>query len=239
MWEALPLVPHSPLYIMSQGKKHAAKAALVENDSYAVAEAMELLTKVSTSSFDGAAEIHVRINADTTQADQLVRTTVSLPHGTGKKVRIAAFVPDDLVDDAKKAGAAIAGKEALIADIESGKIDFDIAVAVPAVMKDLGKIAKTLGQKGLMPNPKAGTVTQDVAKTIQELAKGRVEIKMDKAGIVHCTFGRVSFGAKKLQENFEVFMAAIHEAKPTGIKGNYINSITVCPSMGPGITVTM
>ena len=219
------------------GKKYAEKAALIENKNYPIDEAADLLTKVSTTSFDATAEIHIRINADTTQADQLVRTTVVLPHGTGKKVRIAAFVPDDYVDEAKKAGADIAGKEDLIAQVESGTIDFDIAVAMPDVMRDLGKIAKTLGQKGLMPNPKAGTVTKDIAKTIEELKKGRVEVKMDKSGIIHTTFGKMSFGKDKLKENLETLMNAIQEAKPTGIKGNYIASVTIAPSMGPGIKV--
>lgn len=221
-----------------KGKKYAEKSALVENKSYPVAEAVVLLAKVSTSSFDGTAEAHIRINADTTQADQLVRTTVVLPHGTGKSVRIAAFVQDDLIDKAKKAGADKAGNDDLIKEVDGGKIDFDIAVASPEVMKSLGKIAKTLGQKGLMPNPKAGTVTQDVERTISELKKGRIECKMDKDGIIHTTFGKISFGEKKLQENLEALISAIKEAQPIGIKSSYILSITITPTMGPGIKVT-
>lgn len=220
-----------------RGKKYAEKAALITKESYSVEEATELLPKLSTTSFDSTAEAHIRINADTTQADQLVRTTVSLPHGTGKSVRIAAFVTDDLIDTAKKAGAEKAGNEELIKEIEGGKIDFDIAVAVPEVMKGLGKIAKTLGQKGLMPNPKAGTVSQDIAKTISELKKGRIECKMDKDGIIHVPFGKLSFGSKQLQENLEALLNAIKEAKPVGIKGMYISSITIVPTMGPGIRV--
>ncbi len=225
--------------VRKRGKKYTEKAALVETRAYPIAEATELLTKLSTTKFDSTAEVHIRIEADTTQADQLIRTTVSLPHGTGKSVRIAAFVPDDQIDAAKKAGADKAGNEDLVKEIDKGIIDFDIAVAVPAVMKDLGKIAKTLGQKGLMPNPKAGTVTQDIAKTIAELKKGRIEVKMDKQGIIHAVFGKLSFGSAKLKENLETLIHAIKEAKPSGIKGNYIASVTITPTMGPGVKVQL
>ena len=221
-----------------KGKKYAEKAALIEDGkTYSTAEAADLLTKVSTTKFDATAEVHIRIKADTTQADQLVRTTVTLPHGTGKSVKIAAFVPDEQADEAKKAGADIAGMSTLLPDVEQEKINFDIAVATPDVMKDLGKVAKILGQKGLMPNPKAGTVTPDIAKAIEELKKGRIECKMDKQGIIHATFGKVSFGADKLKENLDVILHEINEAKPSGIKGEYIVSISVSPSMGPSITV--
>ncbi|MDD3897020.1 MAG: 50S ribosomal protein L1 [Candidatus Peribacteraceae bacterium] len=222
-----------------RGKKYAEKTALLTKPSYPIEEAAELLTQLSTVSFDATAEAHIRISADTTQADQLVRTTVALPHGTGKSVRIAAFVPDDLIDEARKAGAEKAGNDALVKEIEGGTIDFDVAVAVPEVMKSLGKIAKTLGQKGLMPNPKAGTVTQDIKRTIGELKKGRIECKMDKAGIIHVPFGKISFGGKKLQENLEALLNAIKEAKPSGIKGIYIASVTITPTMGPGIRVQL
>lgn len=222
----------------SRGKKYTAAAAKITKPSYSVAEATELLTQVSTSTFDATAEAHIRINADTTQADQLVRTTVALPHGTGKTVRIAAFVPEEMEADAKKAGADIFGLEELSRDIEAGTINFDVAVAVPAVMKNLGKIAKILGQKGMMPNPKAGTVTDNLTKTIAELKKGRIECKMDKAGIIHVPFGKISFGGKKLQENLDAVLAALDEARPAGIKSLYITSITIAPTMGPGITVT-
>ena len=220
------------------GKKYDNSLKLVEEGKlYTVAEATDLLTKVSTTKFDGTAEVHIRINADTTQADQLVRTTVTPPHGTGKKVRIAAFVADDQADAAKKAGADIAGITELLAAVEQEKIDFDIAVATPDVMKSLGKVAKILGQRGLMPNPKAGTVTPDFAKAIDELKKGRIECKMDKQGIIHTVFGKVSFGGDKLKENLEAILQAIKDEQPAGIKGEYIKSISISPSMGPGIRV--
>jgi len=229
----------SPL-ARARGKKYAEKAVLVEHSKkYSVAEATALLPTLSTTKFDATAEVHIRIHADTTQADQLVRTTVSLPHGTGKSVRIAAFVPEDRVAEAKKAGADLVGKEELIAQIEKGVIDFDVAVAVPEVMKELGKIAKTLGQKGLMPNPKAGTVTTDIAKTIAELKKGRIECKMDKQAIIHAVFGKLSFGPEKLKENLEALLHAVKEAQPSGIKSEYIASVTVAPTMGPGVKVAI
>ena len=225
---------------MSKSKKYAEKAALVEEGKiYTVAEACELLPQLSTVKFDATAEVHINIKADTTQADQLVRTTITLPNGTGKSVRIAAFVPDEEADAAKKAGADIAGISTLLPDVEQEKIDFDVAIATPAVMKDLGKVAKILGQRGLMPNPKAGTVTQDVAKTIDELKKGRIECKMDKNGIIHTVFGKMSFGAKKLEENLSTILAAVKDAKPVGIKGEYIKSISVSPSMGPSVKVAL
>lgn len=223
----------------TRGKKYKEKAKLIEKKAYPAAEACELLTKVSTATFDATAEAHIRINADTTQADQLVRTTVNLPHGTGKSVRVAAFVTDDLIDEAKKAGAERVGSDDLIKEIEEGKIDFDVAVAVPRMMKNLGKIAKTLGQKGLMPNPKAGTVTEQIGKTIEALKKGRIECKMDKFGIIHVPFGKISFGGKKLQENLDALLAAVQEARPTGIKATYILTVTVAPTMGPGVRVQL
>lgn len=222
-----------------RSKQYKAKAALITQPIYSIADATELLTKLSTTKFDATAEAHIRINADTTQADQLVRTVVPLPHGTGKTIRIAAFVPDEMVNEAKKAGADIAGSDDLVKDIEGGKIDFDVAVAVPSMMKGLGKIAKTLGQRGLMPNPKAGTVTDNIAKTIEALKKGRIECKMDKFGIIHTAFGKISFGPAKLKENLEALIAAVKEAQPSGIKGIYILTVTVAPTMGPGVRVQL
>lgn len=222
-----------------RGKKYREKAKLLQQSTYTLSEAVALLTKVSTVAFDATAEVHIRINADPTQADQIVRTIVDLPHGSGKTPRIAAFVPDDIMESAKKAGAFKAGNADLIREIEEGKIDFDVAVAVPKIMKDLGKVAKTLGQRGLMPNPKAGTVTENVVKTIEALRKGRTECKMDTFGIIHTIFGKVSFGAEKLQENLQTLLQALEEARPAGIKDPYIRSITITPTMGPGIRITL
>lgn len=239
--------PHPPIIMTkaspiarAHGKKYEEKLKLTEEGKiYEITEACDLLPKLSTVKFDATAEVHIKINADTAQADQLVRTTVALPHGTGKKVRIAAFVKDDQAEAAIKAGADIAGITELLAAVEQEKIEFDIAVATPDVMKDLGKVAKTLGQRGLMPNPKAGTVTPDFTKAIDELKKGRIECKMDKQGIIHAVFGKVSFGAKKLQENLEVILSEIKDAQPVGIKGEYIQTVSVSPSMGPGIRVAV
>lgn len=232
---ATPHVPEPGA--VARGKKYRAAAARMERRSYPLAEAVALLTQVSTTTFDGTAEAHIRINADPTQADQIVRTIVDLPHGTGKTIRIAAFVPDDRVQEAKEAGATLAGNDALIKDIEAGTIAFDVAVAVPSFMKNLGKVAKILGQKGLMPSPKAGTVTEHISRTIEALQKGRVECKMDKLGIIHVPFGKISFGTQKLQENLEALLAALREAQPSGIKGIYMLSVTITPTMGPGIRI--
>lgn len=221
------------------GKKYREKKKLVDKLSYSLEEGVALLTKVGVTSFDASAEVHIRIAADMTQSDQLVRGTVTLPHGTGKKVRIAAFVTDDLVDDAKKAGALHAGNADLIKKIEGGMLDFDITVAMPQLMKDLGRLAKVLGPKGLMPSPKSGTVSDKPAKIIEELGKGRIEFKMDKQSIIHTTFGKLSFGEKKLLENLQLLLQAIKDAQPSGIKGAYIISISINPTMGPGIKVQM
>ncbi|HLD71151.1 MAG TPA: 50S ribosomal protein L1 [Candidatus Peribacteraceae bacterium] len=221
-----------------RGKNYAEKKALITKPILPLNEAVELLTKLSTAKFDATAEVHIRILADTTQADQLVRTTVNLPHGTGKDVKIAAFVPDDLIKEAKAAGAVLAGNEDLIKQVAEGKIEFEIAVAHPKLMKDLGKVAKVLGQKGLMPSPKAGTVTENVVKAIGELKKGRIECKMDKQGIIHTVFGKLSFGPKKLEENLAALLTAVKEARPSGIKGEYIASVSVSPTMGPSVKVS-
>ncbi|MEI8230507.1 MAG: 50S ribosomal protein L1, partial [Candidatus Peregrinibacteria bacterium] len=165
--------------------------------------------------------------------------TVALPHGTGNTVRIAAFAPEDREKEALEAGADVAGKETLIEEIMKGNINFDVAVAVPEVMKELGKIAKTLGQKGLMPNPKAGTVTTNLKKTIAELKKGRIECKMDKFGIIHATFGKLSFGSEKLLQNLEALLQGVKDARPSGIKSIYILTVTVAPTMGPGMRIEM
>jgi len=228
---------HAAYIIMRKpGKRYkSALNALKEKPTYGLSEAIKLLGQAGATKFDGTAEIHFNLNIDTKQADQTVRTTVVLPHGTGKKLKIAAVVSDDKVKAAKEAGATAAGMEDLIAEFGKGKFDYDIVVAMPDVMKNLGKVAKVLGQKGLMPNPKSGTVTTDIEKTIEELSRGRIELRNDKEGNVHSIFGKVSFKEEELENNLKAILQAMRDNKPSGVKGTFIKSITVCTTMGPGI----
>lgn len=217
------------------GKKYREVKKLVDKPNYELGDAVALVKKTSAVKFDASCEVHMQMGLDPKQADQLLRGTVVLPHGTGKSVRVIAFVSEAHVKAAKAAGASLAGVEELIEKINKGWLDFDVAVATPDVMKNLGKIAKTLGQKGLMPNPKAGTVTTDPAKTIAEIMKGKVEFRMDKLANVHNVFGKVSFEQANLEENLKAFLRAIIAAKPAGAKGIFVKSITVTSTMGPGI----
>lgn len=219
------------------GKKYREALALVDKEAYELDEALELLKKTSTTKFDSSCEVHLKLGLDPKQADQNIRTSTSLPHGTGKDVRVVAFVAEDQIKAAKDAGAMEAGTEELVKKIEGGWTDFDVAVASPDQMKELGKIAKTLGQKRLMPNPKAGTVTPDIAKTIEELKKGKIELRVDKEANLHNIFGKVSFETANLKENFSTLLKAVQEAKPASSKGTYIRSITLATSMGPGIAL--
>lgn len=220
-------------------KKHTEKVKLVQKREYPLDEAVALLTQVSTTKFDGTAEVHVRLFTDPAKGEEQVRSTVSLPHGTGKDVRVICIVPEDRVKEVLAAGASKAGEANLISEIEKGKMDFDVVVAVPSVMKGLGKVAKILGQKGLMPSPKAGTVTDDPVRVIQELKKGRIEFRTDKQSIIHSVFGKMSFGNDKLKENLRTLLQAILDARPASIKGDYLKSITITPTMGPGIGVEL
>lgn len=221
-----------------RGKKYRAVLEKIETGKYySVDEAVNLVRETAITKFDSSIEIHIKLGVDPRHADQLVRGTLVLPGGTGKEVKVIAFVSDDQVKIAKAAGAVDAGSDDLIEKVAGGWMDFDIAVATPEVMKKLGKIAKTLGQKGLMPNPKAGTVTTDVEKTISEIKGGKVEYRTDKFGIVHNMIGKVSFGEEKLKENVEAFLKAIKDAKPSASKGAYIQSITLVSSMGPGVKI--
>ena len=206
---------------------------------YSLSDAIDLMIKYSTVKFDPTAEIHFNLGIDPRHADQQVRNTVTLPHGTGKKVRVVVFCTDDKVKEAKDAGAIEAGAEELIDKVSKGWLDFDTAVATPDMMRSLAKIARTLGPKGLMPNPKAGTVTQDIKKTVTELSAGRIEYRNDKNAIIHSVFGKLSFGPEKLKENLETLVKAVQEAKPTGVKGTYIESITINSTMGAGIKLTV
>lgn len=217
------------------GKKYREVKKLVEKKFYLLSEAIALLKKTSFTKFDSSCEVHMKMGLDPKQADQMLRGNVVLPHGTGKRVRVIAFVSEANEKIAREAGAIETGSDLLINKIVKGWLDFDTAVATPDMMKNLGKVAKILGQKGLMPNPKAGTVTTDVAKTIGEIIKGKVEFRMDKLANIHNVFGKVSFDAAHLEENFKAFMQGINAAKPAAVKGVFIKSITLATSMGPGI----
>lgn len=221
------------------GKKFLAAEAMVSKDIYDVTEAIALLKKTSPVKFDASTEISIKLGVDPKKSEQNVRSTVSLPHGTGKTVRVIAFVTEDRAKEAKAAGAMKAGNEELIEEILKGFLDFDVAVATPDMMKSLGKVAKILGQKGLMPNPKAGTVTQDIAKTIEQIKKGQVEFRVDKFSVVHNMFGKVSFSEKQLEENFLSLMKAIMDAKPATAKGTYLQKISLATTMGPGMNVSI
>jgi large subunit ribosomal protein L1 len=223
---------------MSKGKKYLAAAEKLQGIKTAnIDDAMRLLKETSTTKFDSSCEIHIKLGIDPTHADQLVRATVVLPHGTGKNIRVIAFVAEDKVKEAKEAGAIKAGLDDLIDEVIKGFLDFDVAVATPDVMKNLSKIAKILGTKGLMPNPKAGTVTTELTKTINDIKKGRVEYRTDKLGQIHQIFGKVSFSEEQLKENFKAFLKAIVDSKPAAVKGSYITNISVATTMGPGIKV--
>lgn len=219
----------------THGKKYREVKKLVDKPTYTIAEAIQLLKKTSPTKFDASCEVHMKLGLDPKQADQLLRGTVVMPNGTGKRVRVIAFVQETNQKIAMASGAIEAGADELIEKITKGWLDFDVAVATPDMMKSLGKVAKTLGQKGLMPNPKAGTVTTDVAKTIGEIIKGKVEFRMDKLANVHNIFGKVSFSEEQLEENLKTFIKAINSAKPSGAKGIFIQSITITTTMGPGI----
>lgn len=220
------------------GKKLRKASEQVEKDKlYAIKDAIELATKTSTTKFDATVELHINLNVDPRQADQNIRDNVVLPSGTGKTVRVAALVEADDEAAAKKASADIVGHEDLLKQIEKGVIAFDILIATPKLMPKLGKYARTLGPKGLMPNPKSGTVTTEVAKAIEQAKAGRVEYRVDSTGIVHLGVGKVSFGADKLMANTQAVFDSIKANKPTSIKGSYVKAITVSSTMGPGIKV--
>jgi large subunit ribosomal protein L1 len=213
-------------------------AKIDRKKKYPLVEAVKLLKETANVKFDSSAEIHIKLGIDPKKGDQLVRGNVSLPHGTGKKLKIAAFVTPAKEKEAKEAGAEIVGGATLIEQIKKdGKCDFDIAVAEPAIMKDLAAVARILGQKGLMPNPKTGTVTPEIKKIIGELKKGKASFKNDDSANVHLMVGKVSFSEQQLKENIEVFLDAIRKAKPEGSKGNYIQSIFLSSTMGPSIRI--
>lgn len=221
-----------------RGKSYRKLAVQVEKDKfYSLSEALELAVKTNPTKFDASVEIHVRLGVDPRQADQNIRATVSLPNGTGKTVRVAVFAPEGDHAAAKKAGADVVGDEAFIKQLEKETIDFDVLVATPQYMPKLGKYARLLGPRGLMPNPKSGTVATDVSKAVTEAKAGKVEYRVDKQAIIHLAVGKVSFGAAKLQENAKSFFDSLQSQKPSSLKGNYVKSTSISTTMGPGIKV--
>lgn len=224
--------------IERRGKKYQAAAGKVEAGKlYSLAEALELATTTSTTAFDASVELHIRLGVDPRQADQNIRATVSLPHGTGKDVRVAVFAPESEHAAAKAAGADIVGDEEFTKQLDKEELTFDVLVATPQYMPKLGRYARLLGPRGLMPNPKSGTVATDVAKAVTEAKAGKIEYRVDKQAIVHLPFGKVSFGADKLAGNAQAFFTSLQAQKPSSLKGAYIKSITVSTTMGPGIKV--
>ena len=219
------------------GKKYAAAEAQVTEELYAPLEAMALVKDIAFANFDETVDVDIRLNLDTRQADQQLRGTVSLPNGSGKTVRVAVFAEGDAARAAEEAGADIVGSDDLIADIQGGKIDFDATVATPEMMAKVGRLGRILGTRGLMPNPKLGTVTPDVAKAVKELKGGRVEYRADRYGICHVVLGKVSFTPEQLAENYGVVYDEILRMKPAAAKGRYVKSITVAGTMTPGVPV--
>lgn len=226
---------------MKHGKRYTAAAAAVENGKlYDVNEAFNKIQEIATAKFDETIEAHIKLGVDPRQADQQVRGTVVLPNGTGKSVRVLVIAKGEKADIAEKAGADIVGAEDIIAKIQNENyLDFDVIITSPDMMGQLGRVARILGPKGLMPSPKAGTITQDIAKAIAETKAGKVEYRVDKTAIVHCIIGKKSFGPDKLKENFDTLMDAIVKAKPAAAKGVYLKSVYVAPAMGPGVRVNV
>lgn len=224
---------------MKRGKKYIEKAKLVNRiNLYETAEAVELVQKTSGAKFDETVEAHIRLGVDSRHADQQVRGAVVLPHGTGKTVRVLVFAKGDKVAEAEAAGADFVGGEELVPKIQNdGWVGFDVVVATPDMMAVVGRLGRVLGPKGLMPNPKAGTVTMDVTKAVKDIKAGKIEYRLDKTNIIHVPIGKVSFGTEKLLNNFQTLMSAVIKAKPSAAKGQYLKSVSVSSTMGPGIKV--
>lgn len=223
---------------MKHGKKYVESAKLVDRTNlYNTEEALELAAKTATAKFDETVEVHIRLGVDSRHADQQVRGAVVLPNGTGKDVRVAVFAKGDLAKAAEEAGADIVGDADLVTKIQGGWMDFDVAIASPDMMGFVGRLGKVLGPRGLMPSPKAGTVTPDVAKAVQEAKAGKIEYRLDKSNIIHCPIGKASFGTQKLVENFNALLDEVIKAKPAAAKGQYIKSCSVASTMGPGIKI--
>ena len=226
---------------MKRGKKYLESIKLVEKEKiYEAQEGLQLVCDMAKANFDETIEIHVKLGVDPRQADQQVRGTLNLPNGTGKKVRVLVITKGDRADAAERAGADFVGAEDMIAKIQTeGWLGFDVCIASPDMMGQLGRVARILGPKGLMPNPKSGTVTMDIEKAVTDTKMGRVvEYRLDKSAIIHCIIGRKSFGAEKLAENYQALMDAIVKAKPAAAKGTYLKSIAVASTMGPAVRVS-
>ncbi len=226
---------------MKHGKKYNDSAKLIEAGKfYDVDEAVAVAVKTGTAKFDETVEIHVRLGVDSRHADQQVRGAVVLPNGTGKTVRTLVLAKGDKADAAKEAGSDYVGAEELVAKIQNENwLDFDVVITTPDMMGVVGRLGKVLGPRGLMPTPKAGTVTPDVARAVAEAKAGKIEYRLDKTNIIHCPIGKVSFGPEKLQENFNTLMDAIIKAKPAATKGQYVKSCVIATTMGPGIKLNV
>jgi large subunit ribosomal protein L1 len=221
-------------------KRTKANLTLVDKTKrYSLTEAASIVKKAAPAKFDEAVEVHVRLGVDVKKSDQNVRGVVSLPHGTGKSRRVVVVAKGDKIKEAEAAGANLAGDAEVVEKISKGWMDFDVLVATPDAMKDLTKLAKVLGPRGLMPNPKSGTVTFDIARTVKELKAGRVEFKMDQYGVVHAAVGRVSFSEANIETNVKAFLDAVNAAKPATAKGVYVKGVTLCSTMGPGIALIL
>ena len=226
---------------MKRGKKYVEAAKAVDRATlYDAPEAISLVKKAAVAKFDETIEVHIRTGCDGRHADQQIRGAVVLPHGTGKKVRVLVFAKDAKAEEAKAAGADFVGAEDLIPKIQNeGWLDFDVVVATPDMMGVVGRLGRVLGPKGLMPNPKAGTVTMDVTKAVNDIKAGKIEYRLDKSNIIHVPIGKASFSEEKLQENFNALMDAIVKARPSALKGQYLKSITLTSTMGPGVKVSV
>ena len=224
---------------MFRGKNYKESAKLIDKQAqYEPQEAFELITKTAKAKFDETVELHVKLGVDSRHADQQVRGAIVLPHGTGKTVRVLVFAKGDKADAAREAGADYVGDQEYIDKItKENWFEFDVVIASPDMMGMIGRLGKVLGPKGLMPSPKAGTVTPDVARAVKEAKAGKIEYRLDKTNIIHCPIGKVSFGEEKLRENFDTLMGAIIKAKPASAKGQYIKSCVIASTMGPGIKV--
>jgi large subunit ribosomal protein L1 len=221
------------------GKKYRESAKLVNKAAYTLAEGMPVVKQAAFAKFDETVEVAMRLGVDPKHADQMVRGTVVLPHGLGKSKRVIAIASGDKVREAREAGADEVGGDDLVQKIQGGWMEFDAVVATPDMMKSVGKLGKVLGPRGLMPNPKTGTVTLDVARAVKEVKAGKVEFRVDKTGIIHCPVGKVSFAAEKLAENAQALITSVLKAKPATAKGRYVRSIVVSSTMGPGVRIDL